>query len=215
MSLILDALKKSERARQQTLAGRVGTVDAPGRGRLPVPWATLIGLLLVLNAASLAVIFWRSHTQAAPQAPPAPTRAARGPYRPVVRPLAEEAAAAQAASAPRLTAREPAAPTIAAKTAAPAPQTPILPSAEPAETASTPESAPALDTLPLAFQQSLPPLHLDVHSYTRKPAGRFVVINMRQYRIGDTLKEGPRILNITPQGVILEYQGQSFLLPRP
>mgnify|MGYP004705610409 FL=1 len=54
MSLILDALRKSERTRQQTLAGQVSTADtAPARARIPVPWATLIGLLLVTNAIVL------------------------------------------------------------------------------------------------------------------------------------------------------------------
>jgi general secretion pathway protein B len=75
-------------------------------------------------------------------------------------------------------------------------------------------TAAPLDTLPLAFQQSLPALHLDVHSYTHNPSDRFVVINMQRYIVGDTLKEGPRVVAITSAGVILEYQGTSFLLPR-
>jgi general secretion pathway protein B len=74
---------------------------------------------------------------------------------------------------------------------------------------------PPLDTLPLAFQQSLPALNLDVHSFSTNPAERFVVINMQRYQAGDTLKDGPKVIRIVPNGVVLEYHGQEFLLPRP
>ncbi|MGA9852519.1 MAG: general secretion pathway protein GspB [Gammaproteobacteria bacterium] len=230
MSLILDALRKSERSRQQTLTGQVSTADAPARGHIPVPWATLIGILLIVNIIVLAIIFWRSHssvvvpvlpvTQAVRSAPSAvePTFI----YHPEIRSLAMEAAAASSSPAtPANTAF-----TAAAVTPAKAASTHIAPAAPvtvPATAAAAPgnsanlstDNAPPLDTLPLAFQQSLPSLHLDVHSYSQNPADRFVVINMQHYQKGDTLKEGPKVIQIVPDGVILEYNGQQFLLPRP
>jgi len=64
MSLILDALRKSERTRQQTLTGQLSASDAvPRRAHIPVPWATLIGILLVANALVLAIIFWHTHAR--------------------------------------------------------------------------------------------------------------------------------------------------------
>ncbi len=38
---------------------------------------------------------------------------------------------------------------------------------------------------------------------------------MQHYHIGDTLKEGPKVIRIAHEGVVLEYHGQTLLLPRP
>jgi hypothetical protein len=57
-------------------------------------------------------------------------------------------------------------------------------------------------------------MHLDIHVYAGLPADRFVFINMSKYKERATLAEGPTIKEITPQGVILEYGGTDFLLPR-
>ena len=54
MSLILDALRKSERTRQQTLTGQLGAGETPvGVSRLPVPWIPLFGALLAVNGVLL------------------------------------------------------------------------------------------------------------------------------------------------------------------
>jgi general secretion pathway protein B len=234
MSLILDALRKSERTRQQTLAGQVSaTGDTSQRAHMPVPWATVIGILLLANAIALMTLFWRNHsnrsTPVVSQAPAtAKTSATKMPiseYRPEIRSLAMEAAAGNSTGA----AITPAAVSNASPTS---PITNPLPAAgeqtqpplsepdvstvpNPPSTVIPVNSAPPLDGLPLAFQQSLPPLHLDVHGYVHNPADRFVVINMQRYQTGDTLKEGPKIIAITAQGVVLKYNGQTFLLPRP
>jgi general secretion pathway protein B len=235
MSLILDALRKSERTRQQSLAGRVSAADPPpARARIPVPWATIVGLLLIVNVVVLGIIFWRSHTQRIAPAPIATAANAAEPpapapvYRPAVRSLAAEAAAAgtapasvQAVTAPSTlsvaSAAKPLSPSATGVTASVS-ATSTTTISQPASTGVVvlnTDNAPLLDTLPLAFQQSLPPLHLDVHSYSANPAERFVVINMQRYRTGDTLKAGPKIISIVADGVVLEYHGQEFLLPRP
>jgi general secretion pathway protein B len=59
-----------------------------------------------------------------------------------------------------------------------------------------------------------PELHLDVHVYATLPADRFVYINNRKYREGQTLEEGPTVERIRRDGVVLAYQGVRFLLPR-
>jgi len=234
MSLILDALRKSERSRQQTLTGQVSTADiaAARRPRIPVPWATLIGLLLVTNAIVLAIIVWRTPADRSASSVvatriPITTPSAMAPaptYHPEIRSLATEAAginstgtAATAAGPPAALPSNAVATALAATPAAtpssalgPAISTPL---SSPIASTSA-DDAPPLDSLPLAFQQSLPPLHLDVHGYARNPADRFVVINMQRYVTGDTLKSGPKIIAITPQGVILDYNGRRFLLPR-
>ena len=76
----------------------------------------------------------------------------------------------------------------------------------------TPAEVPLLRDLPASVRQGLPILHVDVHVYDKNPARRFVLINMRRYREGDTLAAGPRLLRITPGGVVLEYHGVRFRL---
>lgn len=58
----------------------------------------------------------------------------------------------------------------------------------------------------------IPALNLDLHVYATVPAQRLVFINARKYREGETLQEGPVVSQITPTGVVLEYQGRSYLL---
>lgn len=207
MSLILDALRKSERTRQQSLTGQLGAAETPPRpARMAVPWATLLVILLVINAIVLAVFFWRGtgHTAAPAQTAPVASPAA---YHPQVRPLSEEAGTPPEPvlpAAPQAAAVQPA----AASAAAPSPQT-----AGPVVAQNEDAGVPSLDTLPMEVRQILPALHLDVLGYAMKPEDRFVVINFQHYRIGDTTAEGVRVANIVPGGAILEYHGTRFLLP--
>ena len=59
----------------------------------------------------------------------------------------------------------------------------------------------------------IPPLRLDLHVYAARPEERFVMINMKKLREGDSLPEGVRVESITPEGAILSYSGWRFLLP--
>jgi general secretion pathway protein B len=75
------------------------------------------------------------------------------------------------------------------------------------------EVLPSLNDL-TASGTSLPELHLDIHVHSQNPGERFVFVNMRKYQEGETLKEGPNVERITPEGVILNQRGLRFLLPR-
>jgi general secretion pathway protein B len=76
------------------------------------------------------------------------------------------------------------------------------------------EVLPTISELDLRGANALPDLHLDVHVYATKPAERFVYINMHKYREGNTLAEGPVLERIRRDGVVLDYRGLRFLLPR-
>jgi len=76
------------------------------------------------------------------------------------------------------------------------------------------ETLPSVNELNLSGPQALPELHLDVHVFATNSAERFVFINMRKYHEGATLQEGPTVERIRRDGVILNYQGLRFLLPR-
>jgi general secretion pathway protein B len=76
------------------------------------------------------------------------------------------------------------------------------------------EVLPTINEINLTGAQALPELHLDVHVYATRPADRFVYINMRKYHEGNTLQEGPVLEKIRRDGVVLNYQGLRFVLPR-
>jgi general secretion pathway protein B len=53
---------------------------------------------------------------------------------------------------------------------------------------------------------------VDAHFYTTVPGRSFVMINLRKYKPGERLAEGPQVVEIVPEGAVLSYQGQEFLL---
>jgi general secretion pathway protein B len=80
--------------------------------------------------------------------------------------------------------------------------------ANPADT----EVLPSISEVNLSGQ--VPEMHIDVHVYATKASDRFVYINMRRYQEGQTLAEGPVLEHIRRDGVVLDYRGVRFLLPR-
>jgi general secretion pathway protein B len=225
MSFILDALKKSEIERQrQSVPGLMDTRLSPKRNRLPL-WAAALGLLLGINLLGLTYVLLRKSTPAA-QAP-RPADAARVPaagapppearhfspldgapeYAPEI-PVAPPAASASAESQ---RARVNAAADAAAAHAAPHPDASLTDADAGADAG---EVLPTISEISLSSAQARPDLHLDVHVYATKPSERFVYINNRKYHEGAKLQEGPTIERIRRDGVVLNYQGIKFLLPR-
>jgi general secretion pathway protein B len=76
------------------------------------------------------------------------------------------------------------------------------------------EVLPLMSEVNLTGASALPELHLDVHVYATKPSDRFVYINMRKYHEGATLEEGPTLEHIRRDGVVLNFHGVRFILPR-
>jgi general secretion pathway protein B len=70
---------------------------------------------------------------------------------------------------------------------------------------------PSRDEL-LAQGASLPDLRLDLHVYDPDPSKRFVFINMRKLREGESLPEGVRLDSINQTGARLTYRGTQFTL---
>ncbi|MEJ0036327.1 MAG: general secretion pathway protein GspB [Gammaproteobacteria bacterium] len=65
-----------------------------------------------------------------------------------------------------------------------------------------------------ASQTSIPPLHMDLHSYAADPTKRFVLINMKRLYEGQALPEGPRVESITPDSAIMSYNGTRFVMDK-
>ena len=224
MSFILDALKKSEIERQrQSVPGLMDTRSSPRRNRLPV-WAVALCVLLVINLLVLTFVLTRK--SASPVQASQPVNAASAPE--VATPPEAHFSPLDAAPvyAPEI-------PVAAGETVAP-PQPPIVhrasasgpdvgavraahhadPLLTDGDAKADQELLPSINEINLTGAQALPELHLDVHVYATKAAERFVYVNMHKYHEGARLQEGPTVEHIRRDGVVLNYQGLRFILPR-
>ncbi len=71
----------------------------------------------------------------------------------------------------------------------------------------------ALRDLPAETRSAIRALEVNVHTYAQSREDRMVLINMKRYREGDRLAEGPTIQSITPTGVVLIHEKLRFHLP--
>jgi len=88
-----------------------------------------------------------------------------------------------------------------------------MPVEKPKSSVAKPPPARPLSEMPSGFIANLPTLNIDIHSYDKQPPKRYVLINMEKYREGDYLSEGPLLVEIRPDGVVLEHYGERFILP--
>lgn len=229
MSYILDALRKSQQARQPGPgAGPRGavhniTLTLPASG-----WWLAIGIILLIGILGAALIFWRSTAGTVsniPAAPPAATppvttvapalvaaEKAPPPENPVknpapVRDLAEEARVPVHVLPKKSSAVRPPRKKAASRHPAPSSSVMALPIA--------PDDTPLLQQLPLDFQRALPPMVVTIHVYSHEESQRILFINNREYHKGDQIEGKVRVEEIVPDGVVLSYRGERFKLSRP
>lgn len=215
MSYILEALRKAE---QQRELGRVPGIasdhDAKSAGRQR--W-WLWALVFAVNAAVLAaVFFWmidlntEQPLQAVAELPvPAPETPRPLMHQPIEQAQAPEPVPRPMTTPDPVTVNVPEAPVHPIKVEPPPQQHP--PSGAPSQ----PLALPVWPQIPgHVFEQLNSGLHLDVHVYSDQPQDRFVLLNLRKYHEGDELQEGPRLDEITPEGVILSFRGERFRVQR-
>jgi general secretion pathway protein B len=221
MSFILDALKKSEKERQR------GAV--PGISDLPVvvqqtrtsAWVGVLIAGLLACVVALGYAWWRTSDRATQQL------AAAAPARPAATaPLRAEPPEAQTARPARAPAAE-AGPVVATRSLAqevaqaPAPARSNAPPATASPSArDVPSGSGVITASPMSILEArsagmpVPELTLELLVYSSNPAQRFVYINSAKYVEGETLADGPRVVEITPEGPILSWRSQNFLLPQ-
>jgi general secretion pathway protein B len=73
------------------------------------------------------------------------------------------------------------------------------------------ESVPSRDAV-VAQGTQVPDLRLDLHVYDPDPAKRFVFVNMRKLREGDSLPDGVRLDLITQNGAKFTFRGTQFTI---
>jgi general secretion pathway protein B len=236
MSFILDALKKSENDRQRQSAPALFEVKVAAPRRSFPLWALGLGVLLGVNVLILLWFLLRDPAPAnsAPAAaseiaaPQAPAAAAATPPGMVTVPATSTYIPAGGAPAistdpgvvtpshtpplaeePVLSGQEPSVPPdYDARDYRPA----ITPAQANAVAAARREmSAPSRDEV-VAQGTQLPDLRLDLHVYDPDPAKRFVFVNMRKLREGDSTPEGVRLDTITQTGAKFSFRGTDFTI---
>lgn len=214
MSFILDALKKSETDRQQQGGAEFSEVPVSTGSAGAPKWLWVVGGLLALNVLVLSFVLLRPDS--------APVRMEPSNSNSVVITSEPEidATTAPESGSPELTFEQQIASAKQNQVRQDLPSTPeteLSGSTVRPEPSTRPVSTNYVRSFDEARVQGLiqmVDLHLDIHVFGETPADRFVFINMVKHREGSRLSEGPAVNEIRPDGVILEYQGTTFLLPR-
>jgi general secretion pathway protein B len=225
MSLILDALKKSEAERQRQAGPTLLEVRVARPQRRYPLWALAVGILLAINMILLLVFVLRPSDNTRTLNPASAPALAAAPAPPAANPA--PAAAPAAAPAPL-----PSAPQSVTAQLAPPPATAPTLVGSPNDDASNPaDDEPAIAATPgnikaqresaridysalpsVSEVANAPDLRLDLHVYAERARDRYALINMQTVHEGEALSEGPRVLAITRDGVALEWHGQQFML---
>ena len=227
MSLILEALRKSEAERRRGQAPDVAMELPPtavARPRALASW-----LLPVLVVAGLLVLagWWIRHepaetappetaieaTQTAPAfvdpVPAAMPRIEPKPVTPVVANTSTPAIAAPVAAPPaKPTPASTAAPAPDVAATRPAPVQPMPTAPVPTRPLLPPASAISNDT------SMLPPIKLSMHMWDDVPARRFVIINGQRMAEGEHYG-GITVIAIERNGVVVEGNGNRARVPLP
>jgi general secretion pathway protein B len=211
MSFILDALKKSESDRQRQNAPDISDVPLAAAKSTAPRWLLLLVALLAVNLLVLVVVLFKPSAVGTQS----PVQSAVTIPEVVSKPAAQSPQmAAELKPASRSEAPGPAIPDDRPVNRQPEPvgvdSIPTVQRVAPAVT----ETRLTFNDLRLAGDLNLPDLNIDIHVYSEAPPDRFVFINMNQYRENATLTEGPLVREITTEGVVLEYGGATFLLPK-
>ncbi len=208
MSLILEALKRSENERRKQAESVTDTLYVQVRPRHRSRWPVVLVALLLMNLGILLFLWWRG-----PGAPPEtagtpspaaiiaaarehdapPTTATTGEPTPhvarrVLRPLAQELGNARVVT-----------PSLPPTTPPPEERLAATPPAIP------PRSTRPLDEIDTATLQRLQQYEINIIVYSDDPARRYALIDMKKLREGDRLPGSTlRIEEIAPGALIID-----------
>ena len=208
MSLILEALRKSEAERRRGLAPDVAMELPPAavaRTRATPAW--LLPAVL-LGAVALLAAWWWSQRDADATANTAPVAASQ-PDEPRIATPAQPAVVARPTHPVATTPVQPPASTTAQ------PPPPAVAESAPPPARPLPAPPPAPSDRPAAIDAtSIPPVKLSMHMWDESPSKRFVILD------GQRMAEGDRngditVVAIERDGVIVERNGQRARVPLP
>ncbi len=203
MSFILDALRKSENERREQAPPALATAPRAAPLKKSNIWLPILAVILGINALIFGyIILTRDDPDRAATSTPTTSE-------PAVRSLRKESELDSVPVAP------PIADATVTESVPPNP-VPARPSPEPQPQPVhiIEEGVPSLGQMQAAGLVSFGSLRVDMHVYSGDASKRFVFVNMKKYREGDRIKEGPIVEEITPEGVIMNQQGNRFRLDR-
>lgn len=226
MSFILDALRKSEGERQREEAPSLARVPlAVAKNGIPAWTWIVIGCLGVSVVALAGLWLQRIGAHGSELAPEPSSAQARELARasehdeaePVPSPLAAPAVAPPAPTDQRLQAGGPPATVAEAGGARAA----LIDDAALAQPSSSAAAAGTSGGNLRVFRSvaemiaagiSIPPVTFELHVFDADPSKRSVFFSGSAYREGQRIKDGPLIVEITAEGVILDQAGRRLLL---
>ena len=237
MSYILDALRKSQQARQPGTAPRTGAVHNISLA-LPVSgWWLALGIVLLFGLLVGAYLFWRSAAGNLPSPPPEPVTSEPVVAAPVsapapTSPVAVEQPVPSPGAPPKKTipvadlaeqAKVPVLITPPKKVVTARPEKKAIANRRPETSNATAvpalplvtDDTPLLQQMPQDFQRSVPSLAVTIHVYSHDESQRILFINNRKYRKGSQIEGGIRVEDIVPDGAVLSLHGERFKLSRP
>ncbi|MDJ0653037.1 MAG: general secretion pathway protein GspB [Xanthomonadales bacterium] len=223
MSLILEALRKSEAQRQQSEPGPTLPAAQPARRRAGMIWlvggfAVAGGLLLgwlgsgwldsgeadqetAVAARAPADHAEPAESERSDDAPPAPAVATVSS--PGASSDTTQDAAGRSPDPEPLAAPGPPEPSVAPAMADTKPAQPVSP---------MPEDLPMLSQLP-SVQAEIGKLAVNMLVYSEQSDARFTLINLKRYREGEVISPGLRVEAIRRDGVVLRFHDRLLLLP--
>lgn len=230
MSLILDALKKSENDRKRSSSPVIADIRVASEPPAAPTWLRWLIGLLAINLLVLLIVILRpaqttsdsAGTLSAPvsvanvEAATTQQQYAKVERAPIrakeeVRSLSREVTISEQGPGREGTTRKRPATVAPAPGSAPA-EPPQRALAE--DSGLTDPSLPRYEALFANGSLDIPKLHIDLHFYHPEAQRRLVYINSHKYTEGETIEEGPRINDIRPDGASLNYRGTDFFLPR-
>jgi len=225
MSTILDALRKSERARRHRQAPVYRDASAQETPVILRWLALTAGLVLLVALGLSAWLMTRS-----------PVGLTETPTPTVSETPAKTVAPGRSSTAGDAATKEMNTTIPSAHTPTPVTEPPPLsaqttpdgqqsvaqsPASESGPAETTPDMAvpseevPWLSSLPASFRNRLPVLVVNIHVFAEDEAQRILYINNRPYKRGEQIQGGVVVEAIVPDGVVLRAFGQRFKLPRP
>ncbi len=220
MSYILDALKKSDKERQQGTSPHLYSIHSsalPGRKTSPLHlrlglWLLMGGILLFIACLGILLFLNRQsvppHATAldsnrtAPLEQPAGQTANQG-----AKQAPDQAAGNNGRTIPQVIIKEN---NIVLRSVAVRDNAQPTPRATVSETA--PRSLPLFQDLSADIRAEVPELKFAGHTYSEDPAQRMIIVNGQILREGDTIAPSTHLSEITWEGVIIDFKGTRFLI---
>ncbi|MEL7309944.1 MAG: general secretion pathway protein GspB [Pseudomonadota bacterium] len=222
MSLILDALKKSDAERSRRRAPEAAAALTPVANRGTRRWWIPIAILLAINAVGIGWLVGRSMSSPAN----APVATTTSQLSAIETPAVDRSPATRPSLPAEAPTRKPRIERLSEQT---------LPVAQNVGASDTPVAvevtdvvqSPAANAAPVVVEDtqtyanyvadtgnSFGDLSISLHVYDPSPVRRFAFVDGRKVTEGDRLANNLRVAEITAAGVVFAYAGDRFLVPR-